>query len=72
MNMQLSERVDTPLVTTALLLELAGACRDAAVPQTGPLPGAYRKRALPALESGERSSNSTSLWSNLTRRCSRT
>jgi len=47
--------VDTPLVTAALLLELAGACRDAAVPQTGPLPGAYRKRALPALESGERS-----------------
>jgi molybdenum cofactor guanylyltransferase len=47
--------VDTPLVTAALLLELAGACRDAAVPQSGPLPGAYRKRALPALESGERS-----------------
>jgi molybdopterin-guanine dinucleotide biosynthesis protein A len=47
--------VDTPLVTAALLLELASACRDAAVPQTGPLPGAYRKRALPALESGERS-----------------
>jgi len=23
------------------------------VPQTGPLPGAYRKSALPALESGE-------------------
>jgi molybdopterin-guanine dinucleotide biosynthesis protein A len=47
--------VDTPLVTAALLLELASACRDAAVPQTGPLPGAYRKRALAALESGERS-----------------
>jgi molybdopterin-guanine dinucleotide biosynthesis protein A len=47
--------VDTPLVTAHVLLELAGACRDVAVPQTGPLPGAYRKRALPALESGERS-----------------
>ena len=31
-------------------LELADACADAAVPQTGPLPGAYRKRALPVLE----------------------
>ena len=45
--------VDTPLVTPALLLELADACRDAAVPQTGPLPGAYRKSILPALLSGE-------------------
>lgn len=41
--------VDTPLVTPALLLELADACADAAVPQTGPLPGAYAKSALPAL-----------------------
>jgi molybdopterin-guanine dinucleotide biosynthesis protein A len=48
--------VDTPLVTAALLLELADSCHDdVAVPQTGPLPGAYRKRALPALESAERS-----------------
>jgi molybdopterin-guanine dinucleotide biosynthesis protein A len=47
--------VDTPLVTAPVLLELAAACLDAAVPQSGPLPGAYRKRALPALESGERS-----------------
>jgi molybdopterin-guanine dinucleotide biosynthesis protein A len=48
--------VDTPLVTPALLLELADSCHgDAAVPQTGPLPGAYRKRALPALKSPERS-----------------
>ena len=45
--------VDTPLVTTASLRALADACRDGAVPQTGPLPGAYRKTALPALESGE-------------------
>jgi len=44
--------VDCPLVTPALLTALAGACAggDAAVPQTGPLPGAYRKTALPALQ----------------------
>jgi molybdopterin-guanine dinucleotide biosynthesis protein A len=47
--------VDMPQLTAAALLELAAACRDAAVPQTGPLPGAYRKSALPALSSGERS-----------------
>jgi molybdopterin-guanine dinucleotide biosynthesis protein A len=46
--------VDTPLVTAEALLELADACRgDAAVPQTGPLPGAFRKSALAALASGE-------------------
>jgi molybdenum cofactor guanylyltransferase len=42
--------VDTPLVTPAMLLELADACADAAIPQTGPLPGAYAKSALPTLE----------------------
>jgi molybdopterin-guanine dinucleotide biosynthesis protein A len=42
--------VDTPLVTPELLLELADACVDAAVTQTGPLPGAYAKSALPLLE----------------------
>lgn len=42
--------VDMPLVTAAVLRDLARACRDAAVPQTGPLPGAYRRRALPVLE----------------------
>jgi molybdenum cofactor guanylyltransferase len=42
--------VDTPLVTPGALLELADACADAAVPQTGPLPGAYRKSALPVLQ----------------------
>ena len=42
--------VDTPLVTVELLLELAGACTDAAVTQTGPLPGAYARRVLPVLE----------------------
>lgn len=44
--------VDCPLVTAELLGTLADACvGDAAVPQTGPLPGAYRRTALPALES---------------------
>jgi molybdopterin-guanine dinucleotide biosynthesis protein A len=48
--------VDMPFVTPEALLALADACRgDAAIPQTGPLPGAYRRRALPRLESGERS-----------------
>jgi len=45
--------VDCPLVTPALLLELADACRDVAKTQRGPLPGAYRRSALAALESGE-------------------
>jgi molybdenum cofactor guanylyltransferase len=47
--------VDCPLVTPELLGHLADACRedtDAAVPQTGPLPGAYRRSALPVLERG--------------------
>jgi molybdopterin-guanine dinucleotide biosynthesis protein A len=45
--------VDCPKVTAELLASLADACAagtDAAVPQTGPLPGAYRPSALPALE----------------------
>jgi len=44
--------VDCPLVSSGLLLELAEACADAdaAVPQTGPLPGVYRRSALPVLE----------------------
>jgi molybdopterin-guanine dinucleotide biosynthesis protein A len=43
---------DMPWVTQALLRALADAAvgLDAAVPQTGPLPGAYRRSALPALE----------------------
>ena len=45
--------VDCPRVTPALLLELADACRDVARSQRGPLPGAYRRSALPALEKGE-------------------
>jgi molybdopterin-guanine dinucleotide biosynthesis protein A len=42
--------VDCPLLGSDDLRTLAAACADAAVPQTGPLPGAYRKTALPALE----------------------
>ncbi len=42
--------VDTPLITSELLLELADACAEAAVTQTGPLPAALRRRALPVLE----------------------
>jgi len=42
--------VDMPLLTPGLLLELATACVDAAAPQTTPLPAAFRKTALPALE----------------------
>ena len=40
-------------MTVEALHALADACLDAAVPQTGPLPGAYRRAALPALERGE-------------------
>jgi molybdenum cofactor guanylyltransferase len=42
--------VDCPLVTPEALRLLAEACRDAAVPESGPLPGAYAKSALPVLE----------------------
>ncbi|MBV8258849.1 MAG: molybdenum cofactor guanylyltransferase [Actinobacteria bacterium] len=42
--------VDNVGMDAAALLELAAACRDAAVPPTGPLPGAYRRSALPVLE----------------------
>ena len=42
--------VDCPSVTSQLLLGLADACLDAAVTQSGPLPGAFRKSALPILE----------------------
>jgi molybdopterin-guanine dinucleotide biosynthesis protein A len=43
---------DMPHVTPALLRSLAAAADgvDAAVAQTGPLPGAYRRTALPVLE----------------------
>jgi len=42
--------VDMPLLTAGALRQLASSCLDAAVPQTGPLPGAYHRRALPVLE----------------------
>ena len=42
--------VDCPRIDAASLHALADACRDAAVPPTGPLPGAYRRSVLPVLE----------------------
>ena len=43
--------VDCPLVRPAAIRALGEACADAAIAQTGdPLPGAYAKSALPALE----------------------
>jgi molybdenum cofactor guanylyltransferase len=42
--------VDMPLLTAAALHELADACRDVAIPPSGPLPGAYRSTALRELE----------------------
>jgi molybdopterin-guanine dinucleotide biosynthesis protein A len=45
--------VDMPLLTGESLRSLAGACRDAAVAQAGPLPCAVARRMLPAFETGE-------------------
>jgi molybdopterin-guanine dinucleotide biosynthesis protein A len=42
--------VDLPLATAELVRSLGDACREAAVPQTGPLPGAYARDALGVLE----------------------
>jgi molybdopterin-guanine dinucleotide biosynthesis protein A len=44
--------VDTPRIEPESLAALAAACAEAAVavPPTGPLPGAYRRPALPTLE----------------------
>jgi molybdenum cofactor guanylyltransferase len=42
--------VDVPFLSPRSLRALADACADAAVPQTGPLPGAYHKRSLATLE----------------------
>ena len=42
--------VDAVRITADALRALGRACTDAAVPQTGPLPGAYARRALPVLE----------------------
>jgi molybdopterin-guanine dinucleotide biosynthesis protein A len=42
--------VDCPLMTSEALHTLAANCADAAVPETGPLPGAYARSALAVLE----------------------
>jgi molybdopterin-guanine dinucleotide biosynthesis protein A len=42
--------VDCPWMTAEAVRALGEACRDAAVPTTGPLPGAWAKSALPVLE----------------------
>lgn len=42
--------VDTPFLGPDDLRELAAQCLDAAVPPSGPLPGAYRRSSLPVLE----------------------
>ena len=42
--------VDCPRITPDALKRLVAACKDAAVPQTGPLPGAYHRRTLPVLK----------------------
>ena len=42
--------VDVPFATPELVRKLGEACRDAAVPLSGPLPGAYSCSALPVLE----------------------
>jgi molybdopterin-guanine dinucleotide biosynthesis protein A len=42
--------VDAPLVTAAVLRDLAAACADAAAPRDDPLPAAFHRRALPVLE----------------------
>jgi molybdenum cofactor guanylyltransferase len=46
--------VDMPLLTPDALRSLAGACRDAAAAQLGPLPCVVARRTLPAFETGER------------------
>ena len=42
--------VDTPRVTPEMLRRLGGACAEAAVTQTGPLPAAFARSALSVLE----------------------
>jgi molybdopterin-guanine dinucleotide biosynthesis protein A len=42
--------VDCPWMTPDAVRALGEACRDAAVPTSGPLPGAWAKSALPLLE----------------------
>jgi molybdopterin-guanine dinucleotide biosynthesis protein A len=42
--------VDMPFATPELVRELGEACEEAAIPQTGPLPGAYARPVLAVLE----------------------
>lgn len=42
--------VDVPLVTPEIVRRLGDACLEAAVPENGPLPGAYSRAAMPVLE----------------------
>jgi molybdopterin-guanine dinucleotide biosynthesis protein A len=42
--------VDCPLISARSLLRLARSAADVAVPQTGPLPGVYRRSTLSVLE----------------------
>jgi molybdenum cofactor guanylyltransferase len=42
--------VDVPFATAELVRALGEACRDAAVPASGPLPGAYSRNALQVFE----------------------
>jgi molybdopterin-guanine dinucleotide biosynthesis protein A len=42
--------VDCPWITPEAVRALGDACKDAAVPLSGPLPGAWAKTALPLLE----------------------
>ena len=53
--------VDTPRVEAETLRTLADHAADAAFPLTGPLPGAYRTTALPALEASI-AAGELSLW----------
>ena len=45
--------VDCPLMTVEALHVLADDCLDAAITESGPLPGAYRKTALRAFDGNE-------------------
>ena len=42
--------VDVPFATSELVRALGDACTQAAVPQTGPLPGAFARSALPVFQ----------------------
>lgn len=42
--------VDLPFLTAASIATLTAACRDAATPPSGPLPGVYRRSTLPSFE----------------------